>query len=84
MIEGRFKDNGKGIPSENLSKIFNPFFTTEPSGSGTGLGLSICYRIMEKLKGSIEVESQVGRRSTFIVSLPKKWPSGEELRFSDE
>ena len=78
MIQIKFKDDGKGIPSKNLDKIFNPFFTTKPPGSGTGLGLSICYRIMEKLKGSIEVESQPGSGATFIISLPKKWPSGQQ------
>jgi PAS domain S-box-containing protein len=79
-IQIRFQDNGKGIPPENLQRIFNPFFTTKPPGSGTGLGLSICYRIMDKLKGSIEVDSKVGRGSTFIINVPKRWPLREEER----
>jgi len=78
MIQIKFQDDGKGIPAENMGKIFNPFFTTKPPGSGTGLGLSICSRIMDKLKGSIEVESQPGSGATFIISLPKKWPSGQQ------
>ena len=75
IIQIKFQDDGKGIPPENMGKIFNPFFTTKPPGSGTGLGLSICSRIMDKLKGSIEVESQPGHGSTFIVSVPRRWLS---------
>ncbi len=73
IIQIKFRDDGKGIPPENIGKIFNPFFTTKPPGSGTGLGLSICYRIMDKLKGSIEVESQPGHGSTFVVNVPRRW-----------
>jgi PAS domain S-box-containing protein len=73
FIQVRFKDSGGGIPPENLDKIFNPFFTTKPPGCGTGLGLSISYRIMAKLKGTIEVESQVGCGTTFVLSVPRKW-----------
>ena len=73
IIQIKFRDDGKGIPPENIGKIFNPFFTTKPTGSGTGLGLSICYRIMDKLKGSIEVESQPGHGSTFVVNVPRRW-----------
>jgi signal transduction histidine kinase len=63
-------DNGKGIPEENLSKLFDPFFTTKPVGKGTGLGLSISYGIIEKHKGTIEVESEVGIGTKFIIKLP--------------
>jgi two-component system NtrC family sensor kinase len=73
FIQVRFKDSGGGIPPENLDKIFNPFFTTKPPGCGTGLGLSISYRIMAKLKGTIEVESQVGCGTTFVLSVPREW-----------
>ena len=64
------RDNGKGIPKENLSKIFDPFFTTKGVGEGTGLGLSITYSIIEKHKGKIFVDSQVGTGTTFTVELP--------------
>ena len=65
-----FTDTGSGIPEENLDKIWEPFFTTQPVGQGTGLGLSISYGIVEAHKGFIEVESQVGVGSTFTVFLP--------------
>ncbi|MBI4769627.1 MAG: histidine kinase, partial [Chloroflexi bacterium] len=57
-------------PPEHLPKIFDPFFTTMPVGKGTGLGLSICYSIIQHLRGAIEVESEMGRGSTFTVRLP--------------
>ena len=63
-------DNGIGIPKENLDKIFDPFFTTKRAGEGTGLGLSIAYNIIKEHKGSIEVESQAGKGTTFKISLP--------------
>jgi len=65
-----FADNGKGIPPENLTRIFDPFFTTKPVGKGTGLGLSLAYGIMEKHHGRIEVESEVGKGTTFRLYLP--------------
>jgi len=61
-------DTGIGIPQENLEKIFDPFFSTWENG--TGLGLSISYKIIEELKGRIEVQSQVGKGSTFKIILP--------------
>ncbi len=65
------KDNGSGIPPAVLSKIFQPFFTTKPTGSGTGLGLSLSYDIITKTHGgSIAVESKEGEYCTFIISLP--------------
>lgn len=63
-------DNGSGISSENLKKIFTPFFSTKPVGQGTGLGLSICYGIIEKMGGVIEVSSTEGKGSTFTIRLP--------------
>ncbi len=72
LIEIRIHDNGKGIPRENLDKIFNPFFTTKPTGEGTGLGLSISYDIIvEEHKGEIKVETEEGSYTEFIISLPK-------------
>ncbi|MFQ5572563.1 MAG: sensor histidine kinase, partial [Rhodothermales bacterium] len=66
----RISDTGKGIPPENLEKLFNPFFTTKAIGEGTGLGLSISYGIIQKHHGRIEVESEVGRGTTFTIYLP--------------
>ncbi len=63
-------DNGKGIPPENLKRIFDPFFTTKDVGQGTGLGLSIAFKIIEKHKGTIDVQSQVGKGTEFIITLP--------------
>ena len=63
-------DTGIGIPEANLDRIFDPFFTTKPVGKGTGLGLSICYGIIEKMGGKLEVESTLGKGTTFLISLP--------------
>jgi len=65
-----FEDNGAGMSEETLQHIFDPFFTTKQT-YGTGLGLSITYGIVEKLKGSIEVESEEGVGTTFKVYLPR-------------
>jgi signal transduction histidine kinase/CheY-like chemotaxis protein len=63
-------DDGCGIPPEHLPRIFQPFFTTKPPGVGTGLGLSVVRGIVSAMRGEIEVESTVGRGSTFRVVLP--------------
>ncbi|THB66297.1 MAG: PAS domain S-box protein [Gammaproteobacteria bacterium] len=65
-----FTDNGIGIPEENLSKLFNPFFTTKEVGKGTGLGLSIAFGIINKHKGEIYAESTLGEGTTIHVVLP--------------
>lgn len=65
-----FADTGHGIPDENIDKLFDPFFTTKEVGRGTGLGLAVSYGIVERHKGSIDVRSEVGIGTTFIVSLP--------------
>ena len=65
-----FSDTGSGIPHQDIQKIFEPFYTTKPQGRGTGLGLSICYGIVSDHRGRIEVDSQIGRGSTFRVILP--------------
>ncbi len=70
-VEIIITDNGCGIPEENLSKIFDPFFTTKKPGEGTGLGLSISYGIIKRHNGSIDVKSEVGKGTTFIIKLPK-------------
>ncbi|HKR05146.1 MAG TPA: ATP-binding protein, partial [Bacteroidia bacterium] len=67
-------DNGKGMSREVKQKIFDPFFTTKDVGKGTGLGLSISYGIIEKHKGNIEVNSEVGKGSEFLISLPAAYP----------
>jgi two-component system NtrC family sensor kinase len=65
-----FSDTGSGIPTADLQKIFEPFYTTKPQGRGTGLGLSICYTIVAEHRGRIEVDSTMGSGSTFTVYLP--------------
>jgi two-component system, NtrC family, sensor kinase len=72
-IEIRISDNGSGIPIALQDKIFQPFFTTKPSGEGTGLGLSLSYDIITKgHQGNLRVESVEGRGTTFIIELPLK------------
>ncbi|MDR3391916.1 MAG: ATP-binding protein [Sulfuriferula sp.] len=63
-------DTGKGIAPENMQRIFDPFFTTKPVGTGTGLGLSLSYGIVQKHHGRIEVQSELGKGTTFRVWLP--------------
>ena len=63
-------DTGSGIPEDKINRIFEPFFTTKEVGKGTGLGLSIAYDIVKKHKGKIEVESKVGKGTTFRVRIP--------------
>lgn len=70
MIEIKVDDNGPGIPAQYLDRIFDPFFTTKAVGKGTGLGLSICYGIIQKMGGTIEVESHVGKGTCFLIRLP--------------
>jgi two-component system, NtrC family, sensor kinase len=65
-----FSDTGAGIPRQDIQKIFEPFYTTKPQGRGTGLGLSICYALVADHGGRIEVDSQLGKGSTFTVILP--------------
>jgi PAS domain S-box-containing protein len=68
------QDNGCGIPSENLERIFEPFFTTKPVGKGTGLGLHVAYKIVRAHGGRIDVRSQVGEGTEFVVRLPLDRP----------
>jgi signal transduction histidine kinase len=71
-VEIRVRDNGTGIPTEIRDKLFQPFFTTKPTGEGTGLGLSITYDIVtQQHGGSIEVDSTVGEYSEFVIRLPR-------------
>ena len=66
------KDDGRGIPKDNKERIFDPFFTTKDVGEGTGLGLSIAYGIIDKHGGKIEVESEEGKGTEFVIRLPKR------------
>jgi signal transduction histidine kinase len=65
-----FEDNGPGIPAENITKIFNPFFTTKEVGKGTGLGLSLCYGIVSEHGGTIAPYSEPGQGAKFVIELP--------------
>ena len=69
QVEISISDTGAGIPKENLSKIFDPFFTTKEVGKGTGLGLNMAYNIIQKHNGTIDVESEVGKGTTFVIRL---------------
>jgi len=69
-VEIRVKDNGNGISPKIVDKIFQPFFTTKPTGQGTGLGLSLSYDIIKAHDGEIEVESKEGVGSEFVIRLP--------------
>jgi two-component system sensor kinase len=70
VVEIEIRDTGEGISPENLSRVFDPFFTTKKVGKGTGLGLSISYRIVEKHGGHIDVKSELGFGTSFIIKLP--------------
>ena len=69
-VEIKVTDNGGGIPPKILDKIFQPFFTTKPTGQGTGLGLSLSYDIVKAHGGELKVETREGEGSEFIISLP--------------
>jgi two-component system NtrC family sensor kinase len=69
-VQVRIADTGLGIPPEDRRRIFDPFFTTKGPGQGTGLGLAICHRIVKAHRGSIEVQSEKGQGTTFVVTLP--------------
>jgi signal transduction histidine kinase len=69
-VELKVGDNGNGIPQKALDKIFQPFFTTKPTGQGTGLGLSLSYDIVKAHGGELKVETKEGDGSEFVVQLP--------------
>jgi two-component system NtrC family sensor kinase len=70
VAEVSFTDTGSGIPKEHLSKLFDPFFTTKQTGKGTGLGLAISYGIVQSHNGDIQVDSEMGKGSTFRIKIP--------------
>jgi two-component system NtrC family sensor kinase len=76
--EAAISDTGQGIPPEEIDRIFDPFFTTKESGQGTGLGLSIAYGIVTTHRGTIFVQSEMGRGSTFTVRMPVETVVGQE------
>ena len=78
------RDNGVGISKEDLPKIFDPFFTTKDVGGGTGLGLSITYGIIQRHGGTIEVESEVGKGTTFTVTIPVRVKEPEEAERAEK
>ena len=69
-VEIGVKDNGNGIPQKVIDKIFQPFFTTKPTGQGTGLGLSLSYDIVKAHGGELKVETNEGQGSEFLITLP--------------
>ena len=69
-VEIKVKDNGSGIPEHIINKIFQPFFTTKPTGEGTGLGLSLAYDIVKAHGGEIKIETEQGMKTSFIIFLP--------------
>ena len=69
-IEIRVKDNGPGIPQNVIDKIFQPFFTTKPTGQGTGLGLSLAYDIVKAHGGELKVQTKEGEGAEFIIHIP--------------
>jgi GAF domain-containing protein len=76
-VEIRVRDNGAGIAPEIRDKLFQPFFTTKPTGEGTGLGLSICYDIVtQQHGGTITVDSRFGEYTEFTIRLPRRAPTG--------
>lgn len=65
-----FEDTGKGMEQSTIDKIFDPFFTTKPVGQGTGLGMAISYKVIKNHQGTIDVQSEVGKGTKFIINLP--------------
>lgn len=70
MLEVIVRDNGPGIPVEIMNEIFKPFFTTKPAGEGTGLGLHICRQVVDRVGGTVHVETSLDKGTTFTVRLP--------------
>jgi two-component system NtrC family sensor kinase len=75
LVTVEVQDTGVGISEENMKKIFTPFFTTKPIGKGTGLGLAIIYGIVKMHRGQISVQSQMGKGTTFTITLREELPT---------
>jgi C4-dicarboxylate-specific signal transduction histidine kinase len=73
FVEVRFRDDGIGMGQGTKAKAFNPFFTTKEVGKGMGLGLSLSYGILSKVHGSIRIESEEGKGTTFVIRIPKDY-----------
>ncbi len=80
FVEIVIGDTGQGIPEANLSRIFDPFFTSKEIGKGTGLGLNVAYNIIKKHQGSIDVRSQVGIGTTFTIRIPVNGPESSPAK----
>jgi signal transduction histidine kinase len=78
-VEIKIKDNGLGIPQKALDKIFQPFFTTKPTGQGTGLGLSLSYDIIKAEGGDLQVNTMEGEFAEFVILLPLQKEPGEQV-----
>lgn len=76
----QFEDTGSGMEQEQLSKIFEPFYTTKPVGEGTGLGMSISYKVIQNHNGDISVESEKGKGTIFSIKLPIKMKKKQEAK----
>jgi signal transduction histidine kinase len=72
LIEIKVTDTGRGISREDLSKVFDPFFSTKKEGKGLGLGLSVVSAIIDRHKGTISAESKPGKGTMFTITLPVK------------
>ena len=84
-VRVQIRDNGGGIPDDVLEKIFNPFFTTKPTGEGTGLGLAMCNDIIRQHGGTIQVEVEPGEGTNMIIDLPLEPPEvGAEIEGEEE
>jgi signal transduction histidine kinase len=79
-VELTVSDTGEGMSEEVKSKLFTPFYTTKPPGKGTGLGLSIIYGIVKMHRGDIQVQSELGRGTTFSIVLPVRLPDASRAR----
>lgn len=84
IITIEIEDNGTGIPEEIRTKLFNPFFTTKPVGQGTGLGLAMAYEVIKNHGGEIQIESEVGSGTKFIVYIDTSFHTMEEVSADGE